>query len=73
MNPTTIPLPLALQYLIKANNQLLQEYQSKLQSEVNIANQEIMQMLGLSPNEWKIDVPTYTYVKLDSADAPPVK
>lgn len=60
----SITVPLALQELIKVNNQLLQQYQNELTNKVYSANEEIMNILGLDPNDgWKIDIGTMTYVK----------
>lgn len=67
--PMSIPVPLALKELILSNNQLLKQYQQELTSKVLLANEEMMRMLGLRPEDgWKIDMSTFTYVKTESTD-----
>lgn len=66
---TSIAIPLAIQELIKINNKLLQQYQEELTSKVYAANQEIMGIMGLDPNDgWRVDLNTMTYVKLTSPE-----
>lgn len=61
-----VPVPLALRHLIESNNQLLKQYQSELTNKVLIANEELMRMLQLDPDEgWRLDMGTYTYVKVE--------
>lgn len=67
--PVSIPIPLALKELILSNNELLKQYQQELTNKVLLANQEMMKMLGLNPNDgWKIDMSTFTYVKVEETD-----
>lgn len=62
----TVPVPLALKHLIESNNELLKQYQTELTSKVLMANEEIMNMLQLNPNDgWRLDIGTYSYVKVD--------
>ena len=69
----TVPVPLALRQLIESYNQLLKQYQTDLTSKVMVANEEMMRILGLDPNDgWRLDVDTFTYVKIDQNDAPSV-
>ena len=69
----TVPVPLALRQLIESNNQLLKQYQNDLTSKVMVANEEMMSILGLDPNEgWRLDVDNYTYVKIEQDDTPSV-
>lgn len=64
----TVPVPLALRNLIESNNQLLNIYRSDLTLKVTQANEEMMRMLNLNPNDgWRLDVDTYTYVKVEDA------
>jgi len=66
-----VPAPITLCHLIESNNQLLKMYQSELSKKVTQANDEMMRMLNLDPNDgWRLDVDTYTYIKVE--DAPPV-
>jgi hypothetical protein len=68
---TTVPVPLALKHLIESNNQLLKQYQTDLTSKVLLANEEIMKMLQLDPNDgWRLDISSLTYIKTDQTDAP---
>jgi hypothetical protein len=70
---TTVPVPLALRQLIESNNQLLKQYQNDLTGKVMVANEEMMRILGLDPNEgWRLDVDNYTYVKIEQDDTPSV-
>lgn len=63
---TTVPVPLALRHLIESNNQLLKTYQQELTAKVVVANEEMMRLLGLDPNDgWRLDVDTFTYVKVE--------
>jgi len=65
MTPT-VPVPLALRHLIESNNQLLKTYQQELTTKVVVANEEMMKLLGLDPNDgWKLDIDTFTYVKVE--------
>lgn len=64
---TTIPVPLALQELIKVNNQLLQQYQNQLTQKIYSANEEMMTLLGLDPNDgWRVDTDSMMYVKVET-------
>ncbi len=67
---TKVPAPLALKHLIESNNQLLQKYQKELTDRVLIANEEMMRILGLDPNDgWKLDIDTFSYVKMEQDDS----
>ncbi len=69
----TVPLPTALRSLIESNNQLLKTYHNELTSKVMIANEEMMRVLGLDPKEgWRLDIDTFTYVKLEETNDTPV-
>lgn len=62
----TLPVPLALQNLIKANNTLLKSYQSQLMDEVQQANTQMMQILQIDPrNGWRLDVENMVYVRVE--------
>jgi len=66
---TTVPVPLALQHLIESNNQLLKQYQAELTNKVLVANEEIMRVLKLDPNDgWRLDVGTFTYIKTEQSN-----
>ena len=65
----TLPVPLALQNLIKANNTLLKSYQSQLMDEVQQANAQIMQILQIDPrNGWRLDMDNMVYVRIDQQE-----
>lgn len=65
----SVAVPLALQELIKVNNQLLQRYQDELTSKVYTANEEMMKILGLDPNDgWRVDISTMTYIKQEDKE-----
>jgi len=60
----TLDAPLALQYLIESNNQLLKDYQKKLYSEVESSIVQMMNILGISPaNGWKFDMERMVFVR----------
>lgn len=60
----SIPVPTAIRELITVNNELLQKYQQELTTRVISANLEMMQLLGLNPDDgWRIDMSTMMYVK----------
>jgi hypothetical protein len=59
-----VPAPIALQNLIRANNTLLKQYQAKLLQEVSEANDEIMYLLNLNPQDgWKLDMESMCYLR----------
>lgn len=70
----TVPVPIALQNLIKANNNLLKSYQSQLMAEVQEANLQMMGILNIDPsNGWRLDMDRMVYVRVSdtqNADAP---
>lgn len=62
----SVPVPMALKELINTSNTLLQNYQQELTSRVQIANREIMALMGLSSEDgWQLDMQTLTYVKIE--------
>ena len=64
-----VPAPLALRNLIESNNQLLKIYQSELTAKVAQANEEMMRMLNLNPEDgWRLDLETFTYVKVEQTN-----
>lgn len=64
--PNEIPLPTAMRELINSNNMLLQNMQQELLQRVNVANAEMMQILGLNPKDgWRLDLDKMKYVKQD--------
>lgn len=64
-NEVTLTVPLALQNLIRSNNQLLKIYQEQLFNEVHDANLQLMQLLRLDPElGWKLDMERMVYVRL---------
>ena len=64
INEVTLTVPLALQNLIRSNNQLLKNYQEQLLIEIQEANHQMMQILRIdSENGWKLDVERMVYVR----------
>jgi hypothetical protein len=64
-----VPVPLALRHLIESNNQLLKTYQEQLLNKVMTANEEMMRMLNLNPEDgWRLDLDNYTYVKTEQSN-----
>lgn len=64
INEVTLTVPLALQNLIRSNNQLLKNYQNQLLEEVQDANYQMMQLLRLDPElGWKLDMERMVYVR----------
>jgi len=62
----SIPVPIALKELIASNNELLANYQKELTTKVISANIEIMQLLGLNPDDgWRLDMEQMVYIKQD--------
>lgn len=63
---TQVPVPEAIRQLIISSNTLLKNYQQELTSRVQLANREMMQLLGLNPQDgWQLDIDTMTYIKGD--------
>ena len=59
----TMDVPLALQHLIKTNNELLRIHQVRLLREIEEANDQMMQILQLDPaNGWRLDMEQMQYV-----------
>jgi hypothetical protein len=60
----SIEVPIALQQLILANNEILKSFQLKLLEQVQDANMQMMQILRLDPVQgWKLDVERMKYVR----------
>jgi hypothetical protein len=60
----TIQIPLALESLIRSNNQLLKQYQEKLLQEINEASIDTMRLLNLEVDgSWQLDVSNMTFVR----------
>lgn len=63
-NKEPVPVPVALKELINSSNILLQNYQQELTTRVQLANREMMAILGLKPEDgWRLDMDTMTYTK----------
>lgn len=60
----TLAVPLALQLLIRSNNQLLRDYQKQLLQEIEDANTQLMQILRIDPAlGWKLDIEQMVYTR----------
>jgi hypothetical protein len=61
----TMDVPLALQHLIKTNNEVLRAHQSQLLREIEEANTQLMQILQLDPAAgWRLDMNNMVYVRV---------
>jgi hypothetical protein len=68
---TTVSVPLALQKLIKANNERLRDYQRQLLSEIYEASDQLMSILKLDPSSgWTLDIENMVYVRVEPEEAP---
>jgi len=66
MEQVTVEVPLALQQLIKKNNDLLLAQQQKLIREIEEANTQMMGILKLDPTiGWRLDMERMVYVRVD--------
>lgn len=64
MNKVTLEVPVALQQLIRRNNELLKKYQQELFDEIKQANVQLMGILQLNPDAgWKLDIENMQYVR----------
>lgn len=71
-NEVTVAIPVVLQKLILANNELLRQYQQKLIGEIEEANYQMMQILQLDPLlGWKLDLERMVYTRPHSEEAQP--
>lgn len=69
----SVPVPEALAQLIRSNNTLLQQYQRELSMAVQVSNVQMMQLLGLSPeNGWKLDAENMMYVREETTKITPL-
>jgi hypothetical protein len=60
-----IPLPLAIRQLIELHNTRIREYQQKSLREIQEASVELMNIIGLLPQDgWRLDMDTMKYVKV---------
>jgi hypothetical protein len=67
LKEVTMEVPLALQQLIKTNNDLLRAQQAKLVREIEDANAQMMGILKLDPNVgWRLDMERMVYVRVDT-------
>lgn len=70
----TVSVPIALQKLIIANNELLRQYQQKLVGEIEEANYQMMQLLRLDPDAgWKLDIERMVYVRPKTEEEQPTE
>jgi hypothetical protein len=66
MNETTMEVPIALQQLIKTNNDLLRAQQARLVREIEEANAQMMGILKLDPAVgWRLDMERMVYVRIE--------
>jgi hypothetical protein len=64
MKEVTMDVPIALAQLILNNNEALKKYQSQLMQQIKLANEQMMQILKLDPEEgWQLDMERMVYVR----------
>lgn len=64
---TMMEVPFSLRQLILANNELLRNYQATLVRQVEIANEQMMQILRLDPSiGWRLDMERMVYVRTET-------
>ena len=62
-----VPVPLAIRQLIELHNTRIREYQQKSLKEIQDANVELMNIIGLLPQDgWRLDMETMKYVKVST-------
>ena len=67
-NVTEVPVPTALKELILTSNTLLQNYQQELTMRVEVANREMMGLIGLNPADgWSLDMKKMVYIKQEQS------
>jgi hypothetical protein len=60
-----VPVPLAISQLIELHNTRIREYQQKSLREIQDASVELMNIIGLLPQDgWRLDMDTMKYVKV---------
>lgn len=63
-NEVIIKIPIALEELILANNELLKNYRAMVMEKIQHANAEMMGILKLSPSAgWKLDIERMVYTR----------
>lgn len=68
INTKEIPVPTALKELILTSNTLLQNYQQELTMRVEVANREMMSLLGVSAEDgWTLDMKKMVYFKQEQS------
>lgn len=62
-----VPVPLAIRQLVELHNVRIREYQQKSLKEIQDANVELMNIIGLLPQDgWRLDMETMKYVKVST-------
>jgi hypothetical protein len=60
-----VPVPLAIRQLIELHNTRIREYQQKSLREIQDASVELMNIIGLLPqNGWRLDIESMKYIKV---------
>lgn len=63
----TMEVPLSLRQLILANNELLRNYQATLVKQIEVANEQMMQILRLDTSAgWQLDMERMVYVRQEA-------
>lgn len=62
-----VPVPLAIRQLIELHNTRIREYQQKSLREIQDANVELMNIIGLLPQDgWRLDMESMKYIKVNT-------
>jgi hypothetical protein len=62
-----VPVPLAIRQLVELHNARIREYQQKSLQEIQDASVELMNILGLLPqNGWRLDIESMKYIKVNT-------
>jgi hypothetical protein len=62
-----VPVPLAIRQLVELHNTRIREYQQKSLQEIQDASVELMNILGLLPqNGWRLDIESMKYIKVNT-------
>jgi hypothetical protein len=62
-----VPVPLAIRQLIELHNTRIREYQQKSLREIQDASVELMNIIGLLPQDgWRLDIESMKYIKVNT-------
>jgi hypothetical protein len=62
-----VPVPLAIRQLIELHNIRIREYQQKSLREIQESSVELMNIIGLLPQDgWRLDMESMKYIKVNT-------